>query len=79
MTDDNVPLGELAALMTDTAPPNLNTGMPWADADDRDLRWAAENYSDVNQVANYLCRTPDEVRRRGRKLGISVPALPIVR
>ena len=43
--------------------PNLNTGKPWSYWDDQDIRWGLDHGS-TEEIANFLCRTPSEVRRR---------------
>ena len=44
--------------------PNLNTGMPWSSWDDRDIRWGLDHNQPVEEIADFLCRTPSEVRQR---------------
>lgn len=44
--------------------PNLNTGKRWSENDVRDLRAAIENGDLLNEIADFLCRTKREVRRR---------------
>jgi plasmid stabilization system protein ParE len=44
--------------------PNLNTGITWSSWDDEDIRWGLDHKSSIEEIANFLCRTPSEVRRR---------------
>jgi hypothetical protein len=44
--------------------PNLNTGTPWSSWDDQDVRWGLDHDRSVEEIADFLCRTPSEVRRR---------------
>lgn len=48
--------------------PNLNTGNPWSSWDDRDIRWGLDHNSSIEEIANFLCRTPSEVRQRIREI-----------
>ena len=44
--------------------PNLNTGAPWSSWDDQDIRLGLDHDSSIEEIANFLCRTPSEVRQR---------------
>ena len=44
--------------------PNLNTGTPWTSWEDQDIRWGLDHNSSIEEIADFLCRTPSEVRRR---------------
>jgi hypothetical protein len=44
--------------------PNLNTGTPWSLSDDAEIRWGLDQNHSIEEIANFLCRTPSEVRRR---------------
>ena len=44
--------------------PNLNTGTPWSIGEDEDIRWALDHNDPVEEIANFLCQTPSEVRQR---------------
>jgi hypothetical protein len=44
--------------------PNLNSGMPWSEMDLDDLANCLELGEPVEQIADFLCRDPDEVRAR---------------
>jgi hypothetical protein len=46
--------------------PNLNTGTPWSSWDDQDIRWGHSR--SIEETANFLCRTPSEVRQRIREI-----------
>jgi hypothetical protein len=48
----------------DPEEPNLNTGMPWSSWEDEDIRWQLDHNVSIEEIANFLCRTPSEVRRR---------------
>jgi hypothetical protein len=45
--------------------PNLNTGSPWSTWDDQDIKWALDHNHSIEEIANFLFRTPSEVRQRG--------------
>jgi hypothetical protein len=44
--------------------PNLNTDAPWSAWEDQDIRWGLDNNASVEEIANFLCRTPAEIRQR---------------
>jgi hypothetical protein len=44
--------------------PNLNTGTLWSSWDDHDIRWGLDHNTSIEEIANFLCRTPSEVRQR---------------
>jgi hypothetical protein len=48
--------------------PNLNTGTPWGSGQDRDIRWGLDHNDPIEEIANFLCRTPSEVRQRIREI-----------
>jgi hypothetical protein len=48
--------------------PNLNTGTPWSSWDDEDIRWGLDHNGSIEEIANFLCRTPSEVRRRTEQI-----------
>jgi hypothetical protein len=48
--------------------PNLNTGKPWSTWDDQDIRSALDHNRSIEEIANLLCRTPSEIRRRIREI-----------
>jgi hypothetical protein len=54
----------------DNDPPNLNTGKPWSDMDLLDFGNAVATGQSVEQIADFLCRTRQEVRDKARALGI---------
>ena len=43
---------------------NLNTGNPWSTWDDQDIRSALDRNRSIEEIANFLCRTPSEIRHR---------------
>lgn len=45
-------------------PPNLNTGTPWSEWDDQDIRWGQEHGCSIDDTAEFLCRTRAEIRER---------------
>jgi hypothetical protein len=45
---------------------NLNTGTPWSSWDDQDIR--SGHSRSIEETANFLCRTPSEVRQRIREI-----------
>ena len=50
--------------------PNLNTGEPWAEIDNFDLRYGVEHGDDAAKLADFLCRTVAEVRTQAREFGL---------
>ena len=44
--------------------PNLNTGAPWSEWDDRDIRWGQNHGHSIEETATFLCRTRAEIRER---------------
>jgi hypothetical protein len=48
--------------------PNLNTGNPWSSWDDQDIRSALDDRCSIEEIADFLCRTPSEVRHRIREI-----------
>jgi hypothetical protein len=48
--------------------PNLNTGTPWTSWDDDDIRAALDDNGSIEEIADFLCRTPSEVRHRIREI-----------
>jgi hypothetical protein len=47
---------------------NLNTGTPWSSSEDQDIRWGLDHNGSTEEIANFLCRTPSEVRQRIREI-----------
>jgi hypothetical protein len=41
--------------------PNLNKGTPWSFGDDEDIRWSLDHNQPIEEIADFLCRTPSEV------------------
>jgi len=50
--------------------PNLNSGIPWSEMSDRDLRWCFEQEWPIEQVADFLCRGVHKIEQRVRELGL---------
>ena len=44
--------------------PNLNTGTPWSTWDDDDIRRQLDHKTSIREIADFLCRTPKEIRQR---------------
>jgi hypothetical protein len=44
--------------------PNLNTATPWNSWEDQDIRWGLDHNRSIEETADFLCRTPSEVRLR---------------
>ena len=57
--------------------PNLNTGTPWSEWDDADIKWHVKHKIQVDEIADFLCRTEAEVRSRARELKLG--ELPVVK
>jgi len=53
-------------------PAKLNSGKPWTEIDDRELRVELDQGRSVGETADLLCRTRAEVQQRMRELGLSV-------
>jgi hypothetical protein len=47
-----------------------DAGTPWSDIDDDDLRTEILGGASIDEVAVFLCRTPDEVAIRAAALGL---------
>jgi hypothetical protein len=43
---------------------NLSSGSPWSPLDDADIRWGLDHGRSVEDTADFLCRTPAEIRER---------------
>ena len=54
----------------DNDPPNLNTGKPWSEIDMLDFGNAVATGQSVEEIADFLCRTRQEVRDKARELGM---------
>jgi hypothetical protein len=50
---------------------NLNTDTPWSEMDDLDICWGVEHGRSLEETADFLCSTPEEIRQRMRDLGLS--------
>jgi hypothetical protein len=48
--------------------PDLNTGTPWSSWDDQDIRLGLDQNRSIEETADFLCRTPSEVRQRIREI-----------
>jgi hypothetical protein len=59
--------------------PNLNTGKPWSEMDDEDLRASIAAGDTSKAAAEFLCRNANEVRKRARELGLTWQAAPLIR
>jgi hypothetical protein len=44
--------------------PNLNTGTTWSSWGDQDIRWQLDHNASVEEIADFLCRTPSEIQDR---------------
>jgi hypothetical protein len=54
--------------MDESEEPNLNMGTPWSSWDDEDIRWGLDHNNSIEEIANFLCRTPSEVHQRIREI-----------
>ena|ERR1044071_8806048 len=54
--------------MTDVDAPNLNTGKPWSEWDDADIRWGLAHARPIEETAHFLCRTPSEIAQRMQEI-----------
>lgn len=50
----------------------LNAGLPWSESSIADLRASLGRGADIAETADFLCRTPKEVREKMVELGLSV-------
>jgi hypothetical protein len=48
--------------------PRLNSGTPWNAWDDQDIRWSLDHNRSIDEIADFLCRTPSEIRQRTREI-----------
>ena len=48
--------------------PNINTGKPWSDFDLEDLRYCLAAGEGAEQIADFLCRSVEEVRAKTAEL-----------
>ena len=53
----------------DLEAPNLNTGKPWSDWDDDDIRTGVEIGRSDEETAIFLCRKLTEIKTRLKELG----------
>ena len=54
---------------SETHPPTVNIGAPWSEEDVVDLEWGIKHKKTVDRIADFLCRTEQEVRDKARELG----------
>ena len=54
--------------MDESEEPNLNMGTPWSSWHDEDIRWGLDHNNSIEEIANFLCRTPSEVHQRIREI-----------
>ena len=47
---------------------NLNTDTPWSEWEDSEIRWSLANGRSIEETADFLCRTPSEIRQRIREI-----------
>lgn len=52
----------------DDEPPNLITGRPFGPGADEDIRWELDHGETVDEIAEFLCRMPSEIRERIREI-----------
>ena len=50
--------------------PNLNSGTPWSELADFDLRWCFDHDWPLEAIPDFLCRDVEEVVQRMRDLGL---------
>jgi hypothetical protein len=48
--------------------PNLNTGNPWWPGEDWDIRWMLDHNQSIEEIADFLCRTPSEACQRKEEI-----------
>ena len=53
-----------------------NSGTPWSEVDDNDLAWCINDRQSLTEIADFLCRTREEVAARIEALGLPKPAMP---
>jgi DNA primase len=44
--------------------PNPNTDTPWSSWEDQGIRWGLDHNQSIEEIADFVCRTPSEVRQR---------------
>jgi hypothetical protein len=66
--------GHLASMTMQAAystRPNLNSGTPWSELAIDDLRYGVEHGDTVAKIADFLCRSEEEVTEKIEELGLS--------
>jgi hypothetical protein len=51
-----------------TIVPSKTPALPWRSWEDQDIRWGLDHNTSTEEIANFLCRTPSEVRQRIREI-----------
>ena len=51
--------------------PNTNTGKPWSEIDLFDLQNGLERGGSIEEIADFLCRTTQEVEEKMRELSVA--------
>jgi hypothetical protein len=54
--------------------PNINSRKKWSEMDVFDLAGELEHGHSVKEIADFLCRDEDEVRKKMRELGLQEKA-----
>jgi hypothetical protein len=62
--------------MADDPSLSWNSGTPWSEIDDRDLAWCLNDQQSLTEIADFLCRTREEVTARIDALGLRKPVTP---
>jgi len=47
---------------------NLESGKPWTELDEQDLRDALKRKKTIAEIADFLCRTPGEIEERAHRI-----------
>ena len=51
------------------ARPQYST-LPWSESDTRDLIWCIKDRQSVEEVADFLCRSPSTIRAKMKEFGL---------
>jgi hypothetical protein len=62
--------------MPDDPSLSWNSDTPWSEVDDRDLAWCRNDGQTIDEIADFLCRTREEVTTRIEALGLRKPVTP---
>jgi len=56
--------------MSKTKKRPLYSTLPWSESDTRDLIWCIKDRQSVEEVADFLCRSPRTIRAKMKEFGL---------